>query len=165
MHIYINEMKKPLRILLLIFSWLIFPPVFIFLIFKNKTLERGIKLWSYLSVIISPFTICIIGVITLLIVLWRPSEFSFDKMEETINIDIKDDYEVEKNIINYIGQDYTAIIKLKLSENSLKSLTNQIEKSPFFNLKHEFHGNNEPEWQKSDTLLYWKARNYLEKSI
>jgi hypothetical protein len=84
-------------------------------------------------------------------------------MAETLNIYITDDYDVEKNTINYNGQDYNAIIILKLSDKSLKNITNQIEKTSFFNLQHDFYGNNEIEWQKSDTLLYWKVRNYLEK--
>lgn len=156
-------MNNVLRVLLITICWIFFPPVFVFLIFKNKTLQRRTKIWSYLSVILSPFTICIIGLIVLLILFHQPSKFSIDKMEETLQIEIKDDYDVEKNTINYFGQDYNAIIELKLSDKALKNITNKIEKSPFFNLKHDFHGNNEIEWQKSDTVLYWKVRDYLKK--
>lgn len=89
-------------------------------------------------------------------------------MEETLNIDITEDYAVEINRIDYhYGFDYTAVIRLKLSDKSLNNITSQIKKSPFFNLKHDFYSNNtfdnEYEWQKRDTLLYWKVRSYLEK--
>jgi hypothetical protein len=86
-----------------------------------------------------------------------------DTMEETLNIEISDNYDVKTNTINYEGQDYDAIIILKLSDESINNLKGQIEKSPFFNLKHDFSRNNEIESEKSDTLLYWKVRNYLEK--
>jgi hypothetical protein len=156
-------MKKTLRILLLLLTWIVFPPVYVYLIFKNENLEKRSKIGAYISVIISPFTLCLIGLTAFLIIFHQPSKFSVDTMEETLNIKISNDYDVEKNTIVYSGQDYNANIILKLSEKSIKDITSQIEKSPFFNLQHDFYGNNEIEWQKSDTLLYWKVRNYLEK--
>lgn len=152
-------MKNILRSSLLILTWLIFPPVYVYLIFNDKTLEKRIKIRAYISVIISPFTLYMIGII----LFHQPSEFSLNTMEETLNIDIADDYDIEKNTINYNGQDFNAIIKLKLSDVAIEKITNQIESAPFFNLKQDFFGNDEVEWQKSDTLLYWKVRNYFEK--
>jgi hypothetical protein len=152
-------MKKILRFLLLVVAWIIFPPVYLFLIFKDKTLKKWYKIVAYISVVISPFTLWLI----IIIASHQPSKFSMDTMEETLNIEISDNYDVKTNTINYEGQDYDAIIILKLSDESINNLKGQIEKSPFFNLKHDFSRNNEIESEKSDTLLYWKVRNYLEK--
>ncbi len=152
-------MKKILRFLLLVVAWIIFPPFYLFLIFKDKTLKKRSKIVAYISVVISPFTLWLIVIIAS----HQPSKFSMDTMEETLNIEISENYDVKTNRINYKGQDYNAIIILKLSDEAINNLKGQIEKSPFFNLKHDFSGNNEIESEKSDTLLYWKVRNYLEK--
>lgn len=151
-------MKKTLRTLLLILTWILFPPVYIFLIFKNKTLKKRTKIVAYISVIASPFTLCLALLITILILLHQPSKFSVDTVEETLNIKITDDfftdgYDVEKNTITYFDQDFTATVVLKLSKESFKDVKSQIERSPFFNT----------EWQQSDTVLYRKVRDYLEK--
>ncbi len=143
----------------MVVAWIIFPPVYLFLIFKDKTLKKWYKIVAYISVVISPFTLWLI----IIIASHQPSKFSMDTMEETLNIEISDNYDVKTNTINYEGQDYDAIIILKLSDESINNLKGQIEKSPFFNLKHDFSRNNEIESEKSDTLLYWKVRNYLEK--
>lgn len=156
-------MKTFLKKIILILSWILFPPYYLFLTYKNKTIRNNSKRWRYISTIISPFTICLIMVITFLTLSHLPRTFSVKKMQKTLNIEIEGEFIIEKNEINYSGQDYDAIITLKLSEESLKKISEKIEKSPFFNLKQDFYRNNENEWLKSDTVLYWKVRNYLKK--
>lgn len=154
-------LKKILRNLLLTISWIIFPPIFIYLVISNKTFEKKKKRVACFSVIISPFTI----IILLIMIGWGNAyeNFSIEKMEKSLNIEIEGDYTVEKNKIMWNGsQDYNAIILIKLTEESYANLVGQIEKSPFYNLNQDFYGNDELKWKNSDTVMYWKVRNYLE---
>ncbi len=150
-------MKK----LLLVISWILFPPIFLYILFQNKTLDTRRKRIGYFSIIISPFTIIIL--FTLIVWAGQYNNFSIDEMEKLLNIEIKGDYSVKKNeIISNGNQDYKATVLIRLTDESFSNLISQIEKSKFFNLNQEFYGNDELKWIKSDTAVYWKVRNYLE---
>lgn len=157
------KMKKFLKISLLVTTWIIFPPFFVLLIFLNKNIELAKKRWAYFSVIFSPFTLSLTAFILFLTLALQPPSFSVNTMEETLNIKIDGDYDVKKNeLVRHGLNDYNAKISIKLTDESLANLVSQIEKSPFYNLKRDFYGNDEEYWKKSDTLNYWKVRNYLE---
>ncbi|MHA8103815.1 hypothetical protein [Aquirufa nivalisilvae] len=159
-----HKIKKFFKILLLLISWAIFPPLFLLSFFLNKNLEKSKRRWAYFSVIFSPFTLILTALIVYLSLAYLPQSFSIDTMEESLNIKLIGDYHVEKNdLIRNGRQDYHAKILIKLTDESFVNLVNQIEKSPFYNLKQDFYGNDEENWKKSDTLTYWKVRKYLEK--
>lgn len=157
-------MRKVLRILAMLFSWLLFPFYFIYSIYQNRGIARSMKRLAYFSVIFSPFTLGLFALIIISILTYKPTSFSVDTMEQSLNIEIEGDYTVEKNKIIWNGsQDYNAIILIKLTEESYAKLVDQIEKSSFYNLNQDFYGNDELKWKKSDTAMYWKVRNYLEE--
>lgn len=160
-------MKKVLRTTVMLFSWLLFPFYFIYSIYQNRSIAKSMKRLAYFSVIFSPFTLGIFALIIISILIFKPTSFSVDTLEESLNIEIEGDYTVEKNKIIWNGsQDYNAIVLIKLTEESYANLVGQIEKSPFYNLNQDFYGNDELKWKNSDTVKYWKVRNYLkEKKI
>lgn len=158
-------LKKTLKVLLLIISWILFPPFFIFFVLRNNKIGKKKKIFACLSVIISPFTLGIITFSFILLFTYQPKSFSISDMEKSLNVEIDGDYDVLDNeIIRNGRQDYTANVSLKFTDESLKDLVNQIEKSSYFNLNHNFYGNDEGMWEKSDTVFYWKVRNYLKEN-
>ncbi len=154
--------NKVLKNLLSVISWIIFPPIFLYILFQKKTLSWQKKMIAYFSIIISPFTIVVL--LTMIGLGFQNNDFSIEEMEKSLNIEIEGDYSVEKNKIIWNGrQDYKATIIIKLTDESLSNLVGQIEKSKYFNLKQEFYGNDELKWKNSDTIMYWNVRNYLEE--
>lgn len=157
-------MKKWLNILLLVISWIVFPFYFIYSIYRNKGVRSSMKYLAYFSVIFSPFTLGLVVVLVVFTVTYQPKSFSIDKMEESLNIELDGDYSIKKNSIIQNGrQDYNATVVINLSNESLENLISQIEKSTFYNLNQDFYGNDELKWKNSDTVTYWKVRNYLEE--
>lgn len=122
------------------------------------------KYLAYFSVIFSPFTLGLVAVLIVFTVAYQPKSFSVDTMEESLNIELEGDYSVINNSIIQNGQqDYNATVVINLSNESLENLISQIEKSTFYNLNRNFFGNDELKWKNSDTVTYWKVRNYLEE--
>jgi energy-coupling factor transporter transmembrane protein EcfT len=158
-------LKKSFKVLFLIIGWILFPPFFVFSIFRNKNISNKGKRWAYFSVVISPFTLGFFALILILIFTYQSNSFSISDMEKSLNIKLDGDYKVSNNeIIRQESQDYNANISIKFTDESLKELVYQIEKSPYFNLKHDFYGNDEGMWEKSDTVFYWKVRDYLKEN-
>lgn len=114
---------------------------------------------AYVSLIISPATIYFISFLVGLI----PDRYPIHNLEKELNVQLKYDYDVEKNHIDNEGRDYTATVVLKLSDECLKSTVQQIEKSKYFNLKDTYCVSENIKENERDTVLYWKVRNYLQK--
>ncbi|MDE5418463.1 hypothetical protein L3049_10625 [Labilibaculum sp. DW002] len=153
-----------LRIILLLIVWIIFPPIYIYLIAKNNKIQRKLKIVAYCSLILSPFTLCFVAAIVLSAILYQPGSFSVNKIEDAIGIDLPLFYETNQNNINYNGSDYNAKVILVFSETGTKDIVDQIKASNHFNLQHKFHGSNEMEWLKSDTIFYYQIINDLQES-
>lgn len=155
-------MKNILNILFYLITWIIFPPLFIFLLVRNKQLKKKIKIYGYFSIIISPFTILLAIMISIYAMIYQPSKFSLEKLEDSIGISLPSGYSTEKNSIEYLGQDYEAEVKLIFTDKGLNKVINNIEQTKYFNLQNSFYGSNKIEWVKSDTALYQSVRDYLE---
>lgn len=149
--------------LLMFFSWIIIPPVFIFLIARNRVLTKKKKNLAYISVLLSPVTLIVLLVAFILIYDSLPKRFSIKNVEKDLNISLVKPYEVELNNTDQIDwQDFTATVIISFEEESFNKVEQQILESKYFNLYQDFYGNNTIKWAESDTDLYWEVRNYLE---
>lgn len=155
-------LKKTLLILWMIITWVVFPPIFAYLILTNYKINRYLGTFALLSILVSPFTLLLFIII---LDFTGPSQSgsSTHTLEQTLNIEIENDYDVEQNNVNHHGHDYTTTVVLKLYDECLKSTVQQIEKSKFFNLKDTYCVSENIKESERDTVLYWKVRNYLEK--
>ncbi len=88
---------------------------------------------------------------------------SFNEIGKNLGVQIPTDSKIVKDNTINSGQDYEKELTLSFSEKGLTEIIKEIENSPYFNLQNTFYGSNEIEWAISDTALYWKVRDYLEK--
>lgn len=84
------------------------------------------------------------------------------KIEANLGITIPAWTSVSGNT-NFLGQDYIKQRTLKFTNKGLSKLIKQIEQTKYYDLHHDFYGNNETEWKKSDTAFYDTVSEYLSK--
>jgi hypothetical protein len=91
---------------------------------------------------------------------------SKDVVEKYLGIKIPESVEKIKDSANQLGvEDEEKIIKFRFSDKDLNSTIQSIKSSPFFNLNKEIISiNDEIDWPKSDTVLYWKLAEYFDNS-
>lgn len=153
--------------LLLVLSWIIFPPAFIFMIARNKGLTKKIKRWAYFSAVLSPISLIVLFIAFILIYDSLPltHKFPIGEVEKTLNIKLEKPYKIERNNTYAIDwQDFTATVIVSFNESSFKAVEQQIIDSKYYNLYQNFYGNNTLKWAESDTTLFWEVWDYLYES-
>lgn len=156
-------MRKTFSTLLHILAWLVFSPLFILLIARNGDLSRKTKKNWYLAALLSPFALFVFLFYLAVIFSHRPSRFSMYKLQKSVGVTIPWLYSVEKNTIEYSRQDYIATVELRFSGRGMKKLMKQIEKSGFYNFRHNLSAKEAKLRLASDTAFFNDIVRYLEK--
>jgi hypothetical protein len=152
------------KILSYLLSWFIFPPIYIWLLVKNKGIKKWQKIFGYLLVIISPFTLILVFLIGFSIIFYKPPRFSVFHVEDTIGIDLPFWSKINKNKITHNRQDFVAEVELEFNKKQLKKIIHQIEESPYYNHQFDNYYEDENEKPVGDSLAYWTLRNHLENT-
>lgn len=156
-------MTKTFSTLLHILAWLVFSPLFILLIASNGDLSRKTKKNWYLAAFLSPFALFVILFYLAVIFSHRPSRFSMYKLQKSVGVTLPWLYSVEKNTIEYSRQDYTATVELRFSGRGMRTMLRRIEKSGFYNFRHNLSAYDAKLRLANDTAFYNDIAVYLEK--
>jgi len=155
------------KIPLLVLSWIIFPPAYIFMIARNKGLTKKKKRWAYGAALLSPISLIVllIAIVVIHDNFFISNKFSRKHMERSLNITLVKPYNVDYNYIDQIDwQDFTATVIVSFEESSFKAVEQQIIDSKYYNLYQDFYGNHLEKWRQTDTILFREVCDYLRQN-
>lgn len=157
------NVKKILKIIGLAVLWLLFPPLFLFFIFRDKKIKKSDKrVWALTllghPIILLGFLILAIWAFSLML---YPKTYSVGSMEDDLGIDIPWSYTEVQNEIKYYQRDYTVNVVLQFDDDEINDLIDEIENTPYYNFDQKYKQQYGKEWRSNKKILN-KLIEYLE---